>query len=47
MSKLLLYQTLVGLPTLLLCASLALCQDPTGILEGQVIDPSEASGLSR
>ena len=39
MSKLL-NQTLAGLPTLLFCASLALCQDPTGILEGQITDPS-------
>jgi hypothetical protein len=33
-------QALIGLQTLLFCASLALCQDPTGILEGQITDPS-------
>jgi Carboxypeptidase regulatory-like domain/TonB dependent receptor len=33
-------QTLVGLPTLLFFSSLALCQDPTGILEGNITDPS-------
>jgi hypothetical protein len=35
-------RTLVGLQTLLFCASLALCQDPTGTLEGQITDPSGA-----
>ncbi len=35
-------QTLAGLQTLLFCASLALSQDPTGILEGQITDPSGA-----
>jgi hypothetical protein len=35
-------QVLVGLQTLLLCASLAFCQDPTGVLEGQITDPSGA-----
>ncbi len=33
---------LVGVAILLFSASLALCQDPTGILEGQVTDPSGA-----
>ncbi|HTU48370.1 MAG TPA: carboxypeptidase regulatory-like domain-containing protein [Bryobacteraceae bacterium] len=35
-------QVFVGLHTMLFCASLALCQDPTGVVEGQVADPSGA-----
>src|SRR5579875_3553560 len=31
-----------AIPAALLCTSLALCQDPTGILEGQITDPSGA-----
>lgn len=33
---------LVGVPLLFFSAALALCQDPTGTLEGQVFDPSGA-----
>jgi hypothetical protein len=35
-------KTLVALQILVFCASLALCQDPTGIFEGQVADQSGA-----
>ncbi|MBV9265855.1 MAG: TonB-dependent receptor, partial [Acidobacteriaceae bacterium] len=35
-------QTFLCLQTLLFCASLALCQDPTGVVEGQLTDPSGA-----
>ena len=35
-------QTFIGLNTLLLYATLALCQDPTGIFEGQITDQSGA-----
>ena len=35
-------QTLVGLQTLLVCVSLALCQDPTATFEGKITDPSGA-----
>src|SRR5690348_8729115 len=33
---------LIGLQTTLFCASVAMCQDPTGVVEGQVTDPSAA-----
>jgi hypothetical protein len=35
-------RTLVVLQSLLFCASLLFSQDPTGVLEGQIIDPSGA-----
>lgn len=35
-------QVLVGLQTMLFCAAIALCQDPTGVVEGQLTDPSGA-----
>src|SRR4051812_22527053 len=36
-------QVLISLQMLAVCASLALAQDPTGVLQGQVTDPSAAT----
>lgn len=35
-------QILVGLQTVFFCASIAFCQAPTGVVEGQIADPSGA-----
>ena len=35
-------QVVVGLQTVLFCASVVLCQAPTGVVEGQIADPSGA-----